>query len=310
MHNHDHAHHHVHPEPGVGAGSSSAQRHRRRLAIVLTVTLAYTLVEGAGAFFTNSLALLADAAHMLADSFGLGMALFAIWLGQRPATPQRTYGYYRTEILAALVNTLVLFGICGYILVEAWQRFITPQEVAGPGMMAVAALGMLVNLVGVWLLHPGAQESLNVRGAFLEVLADLLGSAAVLIAGVIILVTGWYPIDPLFSILIGFWVVPRAWKLLAETVAILLEGTPTHLNLSEVRAAMEAVPEVDSIHDLHVWSITSGYVTLSAHARVNDDADRMQTLRALCAVLQDRFDIEHTTIQLEDPSYRESPRHA
>jgi cobalt-zinc-cadmium efflux system protein len=177
-------------------------------------------------------------------------------------------------------------------------------------MMAVAALGMLVNLVGVWLLHPGAQESLNVRGAFLEVLADLLGSAAVLIAGVIILVTGWYPIDPLFSILIGLWVVPRAWKLLAETVAILLEGTPTHLNLSEVRAAMEAVPEVDSIHDLHVWSITSGYVTLSAHARVNDDADRMQALRALCAVLQDRFDIEHTTIQLEDPSYRESPRHA
>jgi len=314
MHAHHHAHSHDHQEQllreRLTEQTSAASRHRARLSIVLALTLGYSIVEAGGAFLTNSLALLADAAHMLADSFGLAMALFAIWLGRRAASPQRTYGYFRTEILAALINAFLLLGICGYILVEAWHRFQDPQPVAGPGMLAVAMLGMIVNVVGVWLLHRGAQESLNVRGAFLEVLADLLGSVGVIVAGGIILVTGWYAVDPLFSVLIGVWVLPRTWNLLREAVAVLLEGTPPGLSLGEVRKAMEAVPDVESVHDLHIWSITSGYVLLSAHCCVHGESPRMDTLRALSTLLEQRFDIEHATIQLEDDGYVESPRHA
>jgi len=314
MHAHHHTHGHDHHEAAdhqrLTERTSAAGRHRAQLSLVLALTLGYSLVEAAGAFLTNSLALLADAAHMLADSFGLGMALFAIWLGTRAASPQRTYGYFRTEILAALINAFLLFGICGYILIEAWHRFQEPQPVAGPGMLGVSALGMIVNLAGVWLLHRGAQESLNVRGAFLEVLADLLGSVGVIVAGGIILITGWYAVDPLFSVLIGIWVLPRTWNLLREAVCVLLEGTPPGVSLGEVREAMEAVPDVESVHDLHVWSITSGYVLLSAHCCVHGENPRMETLHALSALLEERFDIEHATIQLEDHGYVESPRHA
>lgn len=293
----------------VSERASAAGRHTRRLAIVLALTATYMAVEVVGALVTNSLALLADAGHMLTDVFGLGLALFAIWVGSRAATPSRTYGYQRTEILAALINALILFLLAGYIAYEAWRRLQEVAEVQSIPMLVVAAIGMVVNLIGAWLLHSGAQESLNVRGAFLEVVSDLLGSLAVVTAALIIWFTNWYYVDPIFSILIALFIVPRTWRLFREAVGILLEGTPSHLNLADVRGAMEAMPAIESVHDLHVWAITSGYVTLSAHARLNGGVDSMETLAQLTAMLKERFDIDHTTIQLEEPSYEEAPLH-
>lgn len=288
---------------------SASGRHQGRLTIALVLTAAYVAAEVAAGLVTGSLALIADAAHMLTDAFGLGLTLFAIWLSARPATPTRTYGYYRTEILAALANALVLFAVSGAILYEAWRRFQSPPEVQSLPMLAVAFVGMLINLTSAWLLREGAAESLNVQGAFLEVVSDFLGSLAVIAAGLIMHFTGWYYADPLFSVLIGLFIVPRTWHLVNETVGILLEGTPSHLSLAQVRAVMEAVPSVVSVHDLHVWSITSGYVAVSAHARVAPTVDRMGTLQALRRVLQEQFQIEHATIQLEEPGYDEASTH-
>lgn len=290
--------------------ASAAGRYRRRLTIVLALTGTYLLAEVAGGLLTGSLALLADAGHMATDVFGLGLALFAIWLGGRPASPERTYGYYRTEILASLLNAVLLFGISGYILYEAWRRFQAPPEVQSLPMLAVASVGLAVNLVGAWLLRGGAGESLNVQGAFLEVVSDLLGSLGVIVAGLVMYFTGWWYADPLFSVGIGLFILPRTWRLLSEAVGILLEGTPSRLNLAEVRAAMEEVPGVESVHDLHVWSITSGYVALSAHVRARSGIDRSQGLAAQNAVLRERFGIEHTTIQIEEEATEETRRHA
>lgn len=290
--------------------ASAAGRYRRRLTIVLALTGTYMLAEVAGGLLTGSLALLADAGHMATDVFGLGLALFAIWLGGRPASPERTYGYYRTEILASLLNAVLLFGISGYILYEAWRRFQAPPEVQSLPMLAVASVGLAVNLVGAWLLRGGAGESLNVQGAFLEVVSDLLGSLGVIVAGLVMYFTGWWYADPLFSVGIGLFILPRTWRLLSEAVGILLEGTPSHLNLAEVRAAMEEIPGVESVHDLHVWSITSGYVALSAHVRARGGIDRSQGLAAQNAVLRERFGIEHTTIQIEEEATEETRRHA
>lgn len=290
--------------------TTAAGRHRRRLGLVLGFTATYMLVEAVGGWLTGSLALLADAAHMLTDVGGLGLALFAIWIGQRPASPERTYGYYRTEILASLANAMVLFGVSGYILYEAWHRFQTPPEVQSLPMLAVATVGLTVNLIGAWLLRGGAGESLNVQGAFLEVISDLLGSLGVIAAAVIMVVTGWYYADPLFSAAIGLFIIPRTWRLLREAVGILLEGTPSHLNLAEVRAAMEAVQGVAAVHDLHVWAVTSGYIVLTVHVRLSGDAPADELLATLNAMLKERFQIEHTTIQFEQPSYTEVPHHS
>lgn len=289
---------------------SAASRQRGRLKIVLGLTATYMLVEAAGGWLTGSLALLADAGHMLTDVGGLGLALFAIWLGNRPANPERTYGYYRTEILVSLANAMVLFGVSGYILYEAWRRFQSPPEVRSVAMLGVATVGLVVNLAGVWLLHAGAGESLNVQGAFLEVVSDLLGSIGVIIAALIMYFTGWYYADPLFSAAIGLFIIPRTWRVLREAVGILLEGTPSHLDLAEVRAAMSTVPGVASVHDLHAWTITSGYVALTAHVQVNGEVPSDEILTMLTAMLKERFQIEHTTIQLEQPSYLEVPRHS
>lgn len=281
---------------------SSAGEHRRALRITFGLTLAYFAVEVIGGWLTNSLALLADAGHMLTDVFGLGLALFAIWISQRSASPSKTYGYYRAEILAALANALVLFGVSFYILVEAYRRFREPPAVNSLPMLAVAAVGLGVNLVGIWNLRRGSKVSLNMQGAFLEVVSDTLGSLAVIAAAAIMYFTGWYYADPIFGVLIGLFILPRTWGLMMQAINILLEGAPAHINLKAVEEAMRSTPNVAAAHDLHVWTITSGMDALSAHIVLAEGVSKeaaQQTLERLNALLKERFGIEHTTIQLE-----------
>jgi len=281
---------------------SSAQTHRRALAIVLALTLAYAAIEVIGGLLTNSLALLADAAHMLTDVGGLALALFATWIAQRPATPQKTYGYYRVEVLAAAVNAVVLLGAGAYVLYEAFQRLQDPPKVISTPVLVVAVIGLVVNLLGMRILHGGAQTSLNVEGAFLEVLSDMLGSVAVIVSALVMWLTGWYYADPLASILIGVMIVPRTWRLLSGAVQVLMEGTPASVDLAQIEAALLALDEVEQVHDLHVWTLTSGLNALSAHVRVrgvDGAADGQRVLEQINALLREQFDLHHTTIQLE-----------
>lgn len=282
-------------------GTTGAEA-ERPLTLVFALTAAYMVVEAVAGLVTGSLALLADAGHMLADVLGLGMALGAIRFARREPTPGRTYGFYRAEILAALANSLLLFGIAAYVILEAWQRLMAPTPVAAIPMAAVAAGGLAVNLVGVRLLHEGARQNLNVRGAFLEVLADLLGSVAALAAAAVIALTGWWPADPLASLGIALLVIPRAWHLLRSALDVLLESTPPHIDLARLDAAMRAVPGVASIHDLHVWTISSGFVAMSAHVEASGRRSQ-DVLHDLQAMLRQTFRIEHVTLQVEQPGH-------
>lgn len=284
---------------------SATTRYRKRLWITFGLTGSYFVVEVVGGILTNSLALLADAAHMLTDVGGIGLALFAAWMSTKPSTSSKTYGYYRVEILAALVNGVVLFLLSFYILYEAYGRFSDPPEIASGPMMVVAAFGLVVNLIGVWLLRQGAKDSLNVRGAFLEVIGDLLGSLGVLIAGAVMWTTGWYYADPIFSVLIGLFILPRTWKLMTQAVNVLLESTPAHINLAEVERAMLGVAGVEAVHDLHVWTITSGVEALSAHVVMAEGAPSSNTADVrsqLLAAVGDEFEIDHVTIQVDSAS--------
>jgi cobalt-zinc-cadmium efflux system protein len=257
------------------------------------------VVEAVAALWTGSLALMADAAHMLTDAGGLTLALFAIWVGTRPPTPEKTYGYYRAEILAALMNALVLLVVAGAVLVEAYKRISSPRPVLAGPMLLVAAIGLVVNLACAWLLHRGAQASLNVRAAYLEVLSDALSSIGTIAAASIVLTMGWTVADPIVSAAIAILIVPRTLSLLKQAVNILLEGTPAHLELGEIESAMTRVAGVRRVHDLHVWTLTSGREAMSAHVVVEDVGQSERLLEALHAVLHTRFGIDHTTIQLE-----------
>jgi cobalt-zinc-cadmium efflux system protein len=256
-------------------------------------------VEVAGGFWTGSLALLADAGHMLTDVAGITLTLLAVWFAQRPPSPAHTYGFVRMEILAALANGLILLGVAGLVLVEAWQRLWTPREILAGPMLAVALLGLGVNLAAMWLLHEGAGESLNVRGAYLEILSDAVASLGVVVAGVVIWTTGLSRVDPIVSGLIGLFIVPRTWWLVRQAVHILMEGAPPHLDVLEIERAMAAGPGVQTVHDLHVWTLTSGREALSAHVLVDDLADGQQVLEGLETLLRNRFGIDHSTLQLE-----------
>jgi cobalt-zinc-cadmium efflux system protein len=278
---------------------TAAGRHTRALAWTLGLTGGFLLVEVAGAFWTGSLALLADAGHMLTDVGGLALALFATWFAAKPPTPEKTYGYYRVEILAALVNALVLLGISAFILHEAYQRFLSPPSILGGPMLGVAIVGLFVNIVGMWLLRAGAGESLSLKGAYLEVLSDALSSLGVIVAAAVVLTTGWHLADPMAGAGIGLFIIPRTWALLRQAVNVLLEGTPPHVNMAEVEEAMTGVPGVRHVHDLHVWTLTSGKHAMSGHVMVEDLAAANRILRDLHALLHERFGIEHTTIQLE-----------
>jgi cobalt-zinc-cadmium efflux system protein len=283
---------------------SPAAAHRGRLAAVFVVTVAVLVVEVVGAALSGSLALLADAGHMLADAAGIGLALLAIGFAARPASPQRTFGYYRVEILAAVVNAVLLFGVAGFVLVEAWRRLTDPPEVASGLMLGVAAVGLVANAVSIWLLRRGQGESLNLRGAYLEVWGDLLGSVAVLVAAGVIAGTGFQAADPIASALIGVLILPRTWRLLRDAVDVLLEAAPKGVDLAEVRRHLLEAPGVADVHDLHAWTITSGLPVLSAHVVVDRDADAGAVLDGLAACLSGHFDIEHSTFQLELPEHR------
>ena len=288
---------------GHDHGTSAASAHRGRLVLVLLLTTAILVVEVVGGLVSGSLALLADAGHMLTDAAGIGLALLAVWFGARPATAERTFGYYRVEILAAVVNAVLLFGVAGFVLVEAWRRLQEPPEVASGLMLLVALVGLAANAVSMWLLRGGQAESLNLRGAYLEVWGDLLGSAAVLLAAAVIALTDFQAADPIASALIGLLILPRTWRLLREAVDVLLEATPQGVDMAEVRHLLET-PGVADVHDLHAWTITSGLPVLSAHVVVDRGADGGKVLDGLGTCLAGHFDIEHSTFQLERPEHR------
>jgi cobalt-zinc-cadmium efflux system protein len=278
---------------------TAAVRHTGRLIWTLGLTVGFLIVEVVGGLWTGSLALLADAGHMLTDAGGLSLSLLAIWFAKKPPTPAHTYGYFRMEILAALANGVVLFGVAGFILYEAYRRVWAPPEILAAPMLVIAILGLGVNLLGMWLLRSGAGESLNLRGAYLEVLSDALGSLGVILAAVIIQTTGLFLVDPLISAAIGLFILPRTWGLMRQAIHILMEGVPSHLDLGEIEAAMRAAHGVRAVHDLHIWTLTSGKEAMSAHVLVDDLADGQHILGDLQELLRERFGIEHSTIQLE-----------
>jgi len=290
----DHHGHHDEHAPG--------RVERRPLAIALAITAVFLVVEVAGGLLTGSLALLADAGHMLTDVAALALALFATWLARRPATPARSFGYLRAEVLAALVNAAALIAVSLYIFWEAYRRVGDPPHVDSGPMLAVAVAGLLANAASAWVLSRGGghRHSLNTRGAFLHVGGDLRGSAGAIIAALVMLATGWYLADPLLSAGIGLLVLWGAWRLLRESVDVLLEATPAGIDPAAVRAALASVEEVAGVHDLHVWTVTSGLVALSAHVEVAPGGDWSAILPALADLLAERFGIAHVTLQPED----------
>jgi cobalt-zinc-cadmium efflux system protein len=289
-HSHGHGHDHGHAHSAT----------RGRLTAVLALTFVFLLVEVAAGLLTGSLALLADAGHMLTDVAGLVLALLATKLAERPASPRRTFGYHRAEVLAALTNSFLLLGVAGYILAEAWNRWETPQDVPSRAVLLVASVGLLVNLVGAVLLQAGARTSLNLRGAYNEVVADALSSIGVIVGAVVMGLTGWQRVDTLVAVAIALFVLPRTWGLLRETLHVLLEGTPREVDLTALRTAMEDVPGVKTVHDLHVWTLTSGVHALSAHAILQDGATHGQVLGDLRTRVTAGFPITHVTVQLEE----------
>lgn len=282
-----------------GMSRSAAARNKRPLTIVFFTTLTYLVAEVVGGWWTGSLALLADAGHMLTDVAGVGLALLAIRFAEKPATAKRTFGYYRFEILAALTNAVVLILISVYILYEAYFRFLNPPKVESGIMMWVAGLGMLVNLYGVYLLRKSSGESLNMKGAYFEVLSDLLTSVGVIVAGAIMLTTQWYYADPLLSAGIGLFILPRTWALLKESVNVLLEGTPADVNLEAMRQGLLQVPGVAAVHDLHAWVLTSGVNALSAHVVLTAEARHEDVLTRTQDYITTKHPIQHATIQVE-----------
>ncbi len=290
---------HSHGDPGHSHGHDHAhQRSTGRLAFALTVTAIFLVVEVVGGWLANSLALLADAGHMLTDVGALALSLFVAWFSRQPATPRKTFGYLRWEILAALINGAVLLVASGWILWESVQRLRAPEPVVGGLMLAVAVGGLLVNALSAWLLHGSAQESLNLRGAYLHVLSDLLGSVAAILAALAVRQFGWLLADPLASILMTGLIIRGAWRLVREAVDVLLEASPAHIDMEALRAALRDIRGVSEVHDLHVWTLTSGVVAMSAHAVVRDGADHQQVLEALHHAVGG-FGIRHATIQLE-----------
>jgi cobalt-zinc-cadmium efflux system protein len=292
-----------------GSSVSAGAAHRGRLIAVLAITFGVLIAEVIGAAVTGSLALLADAGHMATDVAGILLAVLAVTFASRPATPERTFGYYRLEILAAVLNAVLLFGVSLFILFEAWQRWSDPPEVAGGLMLAFATVGLVANVAGLALLRSGAKASLNVRGAYLEVLGDMLGSVAVIAAAVVIAVTGWARADVVASVLVALMILPRTWSLLREATDILLEATPRGVDLAAVREHILNTPGVLDAHDLHAWMITSGMPVLSVHVVVADDvlADGGggRVLDALGDCLSHHFDVEHCTFQLEPAGHIE-----
>jgi len=281
--------------------ASPERVNRRPLAIALVITAVFLVAEVIGGLLTNSLALLADAGHMATDVAALALALFAVWLARRPATPQRSFGFYRVEILAALVNAATLVAISFYIFWEAFQRLGEPPEVDSGPMLMVAIAGLGANAASAWVLMRGGghQESLNIRGAFLHVIGDMLGSVGAIIAALVMLATGWYLADPILSAGIGLLILWSSWRLMRESVEVLLEATPSTISSREVQQAVAEVDGVVGVHDLHIWTVTSGLIAMSGHIEVTGEREWASLLVELTDLLRDRFGIAHVTLQPE-----------
>lgn len=284
---------------GAGHDHGASHANERTLWCVLALTAGYLIVEIIGGILTRSLALWSDAAHMFTDAVGLAIALAAIRIARRPADRKRTFGYYRFEILAAAFNATVLVGVAAFILWDAVQRLIEPVPIQSTGMLAVAAVGLVVNLVSMQLLQHGSSRSLNLKGAYLEVWSDMIGSLGVIAAALIIRFTGWLWIDALVAAGIGLWVLPRTWILLKESLNILLEGIPKGIELDAIEQTLLAVPGVAAVHDLHVWALTSGKNSLTVHLVMNETGEEQAVLLGAQRVLAERFAIHHTTVQIE-----------
>ena len=289
MSQHDHQDEHDHT-----AGAST-----RQITIALVLTTAFLIAEVIGGFVFNSLALLSDAAHMFTDVVALSIALAAIKIGQKPADDRRTFGYRRFEVLAAAFNAVLLFGVAFYVFYEGIKRFTDPEPVQSIGMLLVASAGLVVNLISMRILSGGKDKSLNVKGAYLEVWADMLGSVGVIGAALAMMLTGWRWIDPVVAIGIGFWVLPRTWVLLRNTTHVLLEGAPRGTDVSKVRAALSAIDGVTSVHDLHVWITGADEPSATVHTVIRDDADADGIRTAIRTLLEEQFGVHHSTIQIE-----------
>ena len=287
----------------MGAGHDHGTgeiKHEQSLWWAFGLTAAFLIAEVIGGLITNSLALLSDAAHMGTDVIALAISLFAVRLSRRPPDAKRTYGYARMEAIGAMINGGLLFLVAGYILWEAVGRFRDPPEVASTGMLVIAAIGLVINLISMRLLKAGSGTSLNVRGAYLEVWSDMLGSIGVILGAVVIKFTGWKVADPIIAVLIGLWVLPRTWTLLREAGQVLMQGVPHGLELDEVRTMMLSHPNVIAVHDLHAWALGSKEPILTAHVVLRDgDVDAEQVRLSLAAALEERFNIHHATLQVE-----------
>ena len=300
---------------GHSHGVTVTGRHRRALITVLALSALVAIAEVVGAVLTGSLVLLADAAHMAADVAGLGLSLLAVYIAARPPTARRTFGYARAEILAAMANAVLLLGMATFIIVEAIRRLMSPPEVSSGLLIVFGVIALCANAVSLLVLRRGQAESLNLRGAFLEVASDALGAAAVIVTGIVIATTGFTRADPIFSLLVGLLILPRTWRLLRETVDVLLEASPRDMDLSEVRRHMTNLHGVRDVHELHAWTITSGLPVLSAHVVVDpelfDDGRCFAMLDRLQDCLRGHFDVEHSTFQLEPAGHaaHERPMH-
>ncbi len=294
---HDHSHDH-----GSGAGAHrglvSRGAESQRLKWVLIITALFMVAEIVGGLLSGSLALLADSGHMFTDAAAIGLSLFAMRIAQRPPNTKRTFGYVRLEILAALVNGATLLAIAGLIVFEAWQRLRNPVVIDGTIMLSVAALGLAVNVAGAFLLHSHAHDNLNVRGAYLHVLGDLLGSVGAIAAGIIVLTTGWTPADPIISVVIALLILFSAWKLVREATDVLLESVPSHVDMDGVLAALASIDGLDDVHDVHVWTLTSGFVAISAHGVIDDPIEHSRVLTEVRELMASHG-IDHVTFQIE-----------
>ncbi|NLD75735.1 MAG: cation transporter [Acidimicrobiales bacterium] len=278
----------------------AGERHKGRLFLAFCILAVFMVVELVAGFVTGSLALLSDAGHMVTDVAGLGMALAAIQLaGRGSARSNRTFGLYRLEILAALANAVLLFGVAGYVLVEAVRRFGDAPDIQSTPLLVVAVLGLLANLVAFWLLREGSKESINVEGAYLEVLADTVGSVGVIVGALVIRATGWMWVDPVIGVAIGLWVVPRTWRLASRALRILIQAAPEGLDMDQLHRSLATLEDVVDVHDLHAWTLTSDMEVVSAHLMVRNDADAHAVLDQARHLLQRDFDIDHATLQVE-----------
>ncbi|RNB87837.1 cation transporter [Brevibacillus fluminis] len=306
-HGHDHGHGHAHGHAHHGH-DHAREGNKKGLMLALIITAGIMLLEFFGGLFTNSLALLSDSGHMLSDASSLALSIVAIWFATRPASPAKSYGYYRFEILAALFNGVSLFIVAGFIIWEAWERFWNPPVVASGSMMIIAFVGLAANLLSAWaLLRKGdVKNNVNLRSAYLHVIGDALGSVGAIAAGLIMSVFGWYVADPLISVIVALLILKGAWNVIAHALHVLMEGTPVTVDQVKVRQTLEQIEGVLNVHDMHIWTITSGLDSFSCHLLITEDTDGQAVLQTAIHQLEETFNIAHCTIQVEKPGLRHS----